>query len=65
MRQSKKNFALGGTPPADGPSNVFQGTGNPSPEEVERRQLPTQPNMFPHQTSPHTDDEALALTLGD
>ena len=29
------------------------------------RQLPTQENRFPHQTMPHTDDEAMDLTLGE
>jgi hypothetical protein len=67
MRQLKSSFGFWSTPPATATGNdgYTQGPGNPSPEEVERRTLPTQDNQFPHQTSAHTDDEALKLAVGD
>lgn len=69
MRQLKSNFGFWQAPPSTGTGNdgFFQGVGDPSTEEVERRTLPTQANGFPHQTYPsaESNDEALELTLGD
>lgn len=56
MREKKINFPFWGSPPSTGTGNdgVTYGVGNPSPEEIEKRQLPTQENGFPQQVSTPT-----------